>query len=81
MPRPYGASHLPNQVLIIDQGTLLDRIDFNIETAADRIAAGTKELKDADVYQKRSRKMWCIYLLALLCGVLGAVLVLKQSMQ
>ena len=27
------------QVLVIDQGTILDRIDFNIELAADKVGA------------------------------------------
>jgi len=68
------------QVLVIDQGTILDRIDFNIEMAADKVTAATVEIDKANQIQKKSRTMLCIYLLLLLCGAMVVVLILKKSM-
>jgi len=67
------------QVLVIDQGTVLDRIDYNIEQAADRVGNAVVELNKANEYQKKSRTMLCIYLLLLLCGFMVIVLVLKKT--
>jgi len=68
------------QVLVIDQGTVLDRIDFNIEQASDRVGLAVKELNKANEISKRSKTMLCIYLLLLLCGLMVVVLVLKKSL-
>ena len=61
------------------QGTLLDRIDFNIEQAADRVGAAVVELNKANEYQKKSKTMLCIYCLLLLCGLMVIILLLKNS--
>lgn len=68
------------QVLVIDQGTILDRIDYNIEQAADRVGSAVIELHKANDYQKKSRTMLCIYMLLLLCGFMVIVLILKKTM-
>jgi len=68
------------QVLVIDQGTVLDRIDFNIEQAAHKIGQSETELRKANEYQKKSKTMLCIYLLLILCGAMVVVLILKKSM-
>ena len=41
-----------NQVLVIDQGTILDRIDYNIEQAADRVTSAVVELNKANEYDR-----------------------------
>lgn len=69
------------QVLVIDQGTILDRIDYNIEQAADRVGSAVVELHKANEYQKKSRTMLCIYILLLLCGFMVIVLILKKAAQ
>jgi len=69
------------QVLVIDQGTVLDRIDFNIEQAADRVGAAVVELNKANEYQKKSKTMLCIYLLLLLCGIMVVILILKNMLK
>ena len=61
------------------QGTILDRIDYNIEQAADRVGNAVVELGRANEYQKKSRTMLCIYLLLLLCGFMVIVLILKKT--
>ena len=68
------------QVLVIDQGTILDRIDYNIEQAADRVTSAVGQLHKANEYQKKSKTMLCIYLLLLLCGAMVIVLILKKSL-
>jgi len=69
------------QVLVIDQGTVLDRIDYNIEQAAGKIGDAELELRKANEYQKKSKTMLCIYLLLLLCGAMVIVLLLKKSLR
>ena len=61
-------------VLVIDQGTILDRIDYNIEQAADRVGAAVVELNKANEYQKKSKTMMCIYLLLLLWTFIGVAI-------
>eukprot|EP00126_Sphaerothecum_destruens_P004130 Sdes_comp18018_c0_seq1m7307 len=53
-------------LLVIDQGTILDRIDYNIEQVNVTVEEGFLELKKAEGYQKRSKKTYCILLLTLL---------------
>lgn len=69
------------QVLVIDQGTILDRIDYNIEQAADRVSHAVVELKKANDYQKKSRAMLCIYILLLLCGLMIIILIIKNTLK
>lgn len=66
------------QVLVIDQGTILDRIDYNIEQAADRVVAARGEIEKANDYQKKSRTMLCIYLLLVMCGFMVCILIVKK---
>ena len=41
-------------VLVIEQGSVLDRIDYNIENTLVKVQSGVKELKIADEYSKKS---------------------------
>ncbi|XP_053677929.1 syntaxin-16 [Anopheles nili] len=50
--------------LIQEQGTILDRIDYNIESAQVRVSDGFRQLQKADTYQRKNRKIHCITLLA-----------------
>ncbi|ORY84809.1 t-SNARE [Protomyces lactucae-debilis] len=60
--------------MVIHQGTLLDRIDYNIDTMHVSMQQASKELVKAEGYQARSRKRKLMLLLALL--ILAAILVL-----
>ncbi|KAJ5105254.1 t-SNARE [Penicillium alfredii] len=62
------------QSLVIDQGTMLDRIDFNVERMGTEVKAADKELKVATNYQSRTTKRKVMLLLALL--VIGMVILL-----
>lgn len=54
------------QGMVIDQGTMLDRIDFNVERMAVDVKAAAKELTVATGYQKKTTKRKFILLLLLL---------------
>jgi len=64
-------------VLIIDQGTILDRIDYNLEHVATTVAVGRDELSKGEVYQKRSRKLFVILILVILIVVMLVLLAFK----
>jgi len=60
--------------LVIDQGTLLDRIDYNVEMMATEMEGAVKELQTATKYQRSSGKRQVICLLVLL--IIGAIIIL-----
>ncbi|KAI0433378.1 t-snare, syntaxin [Xylaria sp. FL1042] len=62
------------QNMVIDQGTMLDRIDYNVERMATDVKAAEKELVVASGYQKRTTKRKLILLLILL--IAGAIILL-----
>ena len=64
--------------LVIDQGSVLDRIDYNVEQVAEKVEAGLTELKKAEHYQKSSRMFLCILFLVVACVLMLLVLVLKS---
>ena len=65
-------------VLVIDQGTILDRIDFNMEQVVEHVEEGIKQLEKAEEYQKSARPKWCIAILLFLITCLLVFLVLKH---
>lgn len=70
------------QSMVIDQGTMLDRIDYNVERMATDVKEADKELKVATGYQKKSTKRKVILLLILLVvGMFILVLVKPKRRQ
>jgi syntaxin 16 len=65
-------------VLVIDQGTILDRIDYNMEAVVEHTKTGIKQLEKAEKHQKNARPMRCIICLSITIFVLLIVLVLKH---
>jgi len=53
-------------MLVIDQGTLLDRIDYNVEQVVQHVEKAHKELIVANTEQKKSRTKYCILLLLMM---------------
>ncbi|ORX47594.1 t-SNARE [Piromyces finnis] len=53
------------QTMVIDQGTILDRIDYNIEQVDTNMEKATVQLTKATKYQKRTQKSMVICLYAL----------------
>lgn len=64
-------------MLVIDQGTILDRIDYNIEQADVNVGEGLKEIREASVQQKKMRTKYCILLLVILILVMVVVVIIK----
>ncbi|KAI1164352.1 t-snare, syntaxin [Nemania serpens] len=67
------------QTMVIDQGTMLDRIDYNVERMATDVKAAEKELVVASGYQKKSTKRKLILLLVLLIAGVIILLALKPK--
>lgn len=65
------------QNLIIDQGTILDSIEYNLENAKVDLQEGRKQLDKAAGYQKRTQKCKIILLLSLVVTLLFFVVLLK----
>lgn len=65
------------QTLIIDQGTIVDRIDYNLENTVIELKEADKELDKATHYQKRTQKCKVILLLSLCVLALFFFVMLK----
>lgn len=50
--------------MIRHQGTVLDRIDYNIEQTQIQVSEGYKQLIKAETYHRRHTKIYCIMILA-----------------
>lgn len=46
--------------IVMQQGEIVDRIDYNIETAMNSVAKGKKQLVEAKELQEHSCAKWCI---------------------
>ncbi|KAJ6188821.1 hypothetical protein N7519_003729 [Penicillium mononematosum] len=67
------------QTMIIDQGTMLDRIDYNVERMGTEVKAADKELKVATSYQQRTTKRKIMLLLLLVVVGMIILLVVKPK--
>jgi syntaxin 16 len=65
-------------VLVIDQGTILDRIDYNMEAVVESTKTGIKQLEKAEQHQKNARPLRCIVCLSVTIFVLLVILILKH---
>jgi len=63
--------------LVIDQGTLLDSVEYNIEQTSVHVAEAVTELNIATTYQKNTGRRKCIFLLLLIIFGLIMVLIFK----
>jgi len=66
-------------VLVIDQGTILDRIDYNMEQVVENTSEGMVHLAKAEQHQKNARAFKCIVVLVLINIILMAVLISKHQ--
>ncbi|KAL5250005.1 hypothetical protein ACHWQZ_G015924 [Mnemiopsis leidyi] len=60
--------------LVADQGTVLDRIDYNMEQTVVKVEDGYKELLKAEKHQKRGRK--CVFIIFLALVILCMIIAL-----
>ena len=67
------------QTLVIDQGTILDRIDYNIEMAVAHTEEGVKELVQAEKSQRKARNKLCIMFLIVVAVALVLALSFKPK--
>jgi syntaxin 16 len=63
--------------LVIEQGTVLDRIDYNLEASAASVDAGVRQLVRAERAQRAGRLVSCILLRAALVVFMLLVIVLR----
>jgi syntaxin 16 len=61
-------------VLVIDQGTVLDRIDYNLEQVSVKTQEATRQLEKADRAQRSGRAMKCI--MALIIGIFILIVII-----
>jgi len=66
-------------VLVIDQGTILDRIDYNMEAVVEHTKEGIGQLEKAESSQKNARPMKCIVCLSITIFILLIILILKNK--
>lgn len=67
------------QTMVIDQGTMLDRIDYNVEKMNTDVKAADKELVVATSYQKKNTKRKIILFLLLLVIGMFILLMVKPK--
>lgn len=67
------------QNMVIDQGTMLDRIDYNVENMNTDVKAAEKELVVASGYQKKTTKRKIILLLILIVAGMIILLIIKPK--
>ncbi|KAL0978243.1 hypothetical protein UPYG_G00167910 [Umbra pygmaea] len=60
--------------MVVEQGTVLDRIDFNVEQSCVKTEEGLKQLQKAEQYQKKNRKMLVILILTVIVVILIFIL-------
>mmetsp|Transcript_6342 Transcript_6342/g.7267 ORF Transcript_6342/g.7267 Transcript_6342/m.7267 type:complete len:294 (+) Transcript_6342:252-1133(+) len=65
--------------LVIDQGTILDRIDYNMENVQMQTQRGLDELVKADAIAQNSRPFKCIMILVIIIVVEALILIIKHS--
>ncbi|KAK6121086.1 hypothetical protein DH2020_045179 [Rehmannia glutinosa] len=65
-------------VLVIDQGTIVDRIDYNITNVGASVEEGLKQLQKAEKNQKQGGMVMCVTTLLIMCFVMLVLLILKE---
>lgn len=64
--------------LVEEQGTILDRIDYNVENTQTNVYQGLQELKKAERYQRANRKMYCIFILSVVTVIMIILLIITK---
>ncbi|CDJ27735.1 syntaxin, putative [Eimeria mitis] len=65
--------------LVVEQGTLLDRIDYNLEQVAQQSADATNEIKKAEESRRSGLAAKCIFFLSMTIIVLLVLLIIKHT--
>lgn len=64
--------------LVIDQGTIVDRIDYNIQNVSSSVEEGYKQLQKAERTQREGAMVKCATILLVLCLIMIVLLILKN---
>lgn len=64
--------------LVLHQGTILDRIDYHLESAKVQTGMAVTQLVKAEHHQRSARGSLCIFTLITLIAVLALVLIFKD---
>jgi len=65
---------------VVEQGTILDQIEYNVECAAAKTEQGLVSLRKTEQYQKKDRKMKAILCMAITVIILLAMLFVKSAL-
>lgn len=65
--------------MVAEQGTVLDRIDYNVEQTQIQVFEGFKQLQKAEAYQRKNRKLCAITILAVTTILLFFILIVVKS--
>ncbi|CAH8273437.1 unnamed protein product [Arabidopsis lyrata] len=64
--------------LVIDQGTIVDRIDYNVQNVSTSVEEGYKQLQKAERTQREGAMVKCATILLALCFIMIVLLILKN---
>ncbi|KAM8720652.1 hypothetical protein ACLKA7_006656 [Drosophila subpalustris] len=64
--------------MVHEQGTIMDRIDYNVEQTQTRVSEGLRQLQRAEMYQRKNRKMCIILILAAVTFFMLLLLILTK---
>jgi syntaxin 16 len=65
-------------VLVVEQGTVLDRIDYNVEQTLLKVQDGVGHLVKAEEHSSKAYTMKCILFLIIIIIILTAILIFKN---
>ena len=69
---------LGNFLVLTLDGNFIDQIEYNVDMAATKTEEGLKQLKKADQYQRKDRKMKAILCMAVTVAILLFLLIMKE---
>lgn len=66
-------------VLVIDSGTILDRIDYNMEEVVVNFEQAEEELEKTEKIMKSGKSAYCILFLMFACIIMATILIIKKT--
>jgi len=66
-------------VMVIDQGTVLDRIDYNMEEVVVNFEQAEEELEETEKIMAKGYSAYCILILCVMCIIMASILAIKKS--
>ena len=64
--------------MVLDQGTILDRIDYNIESTSMKVTEARVQLVKAEKIQKRSRYLYVIIVLTCVFALIVVIFIVLK---